>query len=231
MPFGRILVGVDGTDQGLVACRQVARLAEESALIEAVTVVNLAEVVLVGPDAPRVAGELRQEAESALDQALAILGDRAERRLLQGLPAPELRAEVDRTHATLLAIGTHGHSRASEIVLGGTAGELLHEARCSVLVARATDDEQLFPRSVVAGTDGSAHGDAAVAVAEGVAGRFGAELRVLTSLQHAVAALVEAARDTDLLIVGSRGLHGLRALGSVSERVAHQAGCSVLVVR
>jgi nucleotide-binding universal stress UspA family protein len=31
--------------------------------------------------------------------------------------------------------------------------------------------------------------------------------------------------------MGSRGLHGLRSLGSVSERVAHDAGCSVLVVR
>ena len=31
--------------------------------------------------------------------------------------------------------------------------------------------------------------------------------------------------------VGSRRLHGLKALGSVSERVTHQALCSVLVVR
>jgi nucleotide-binding universal stress UspA family protein len=46
-----------------------------------------------------------------------------------------------------------------------------------------------------------------------------------------VAALVAAAADADLLVVGSRGLHGLRALGSVSERVAHQAHSSVLVVR
>ena len=44
-------------------------------------------------------------------------------------------------------------------------------------------------------------------------------------------ALVEASRDADLLVVGNRGLHGLRALGSVAERVAHQAACSVLVVR
>ena len=49
--------------------------------------------------------------------------------------------------------------------------------------------------------------------------------------QHPVVALVEAARDADLLVVGSRGLHGLKALGSVSERVAHDAACSVLVVR
>ena len=34
-----------------------------------------------------------------------------------------------------------------------------------------------------------------------------------------------------LVVLGRRGLHGLKALGSVSERVAHQAKCSVLVVR
>ena len=49
--------------------------------------------------------------------------------------------------------------------------------------------------------------------------------------ERPVDALVAAAADADLLVVGSRGLHGLRALGSVSERVAHRAGCSVLVVR
>ena len=45
-----------------------------------------------------------------------------------------------------------------------------------------------------------------------------------------VPALVERSREADLVVVGSRGLHGLRALGSVSERVAHRADCSVLVV-
>lgn len=34
-----------------------------------------------------------------------------------------------------------------------------------------------------------------------------------------------------LVVLGSRGLHGLRALGSVSERVAHRVPCGVLVVR
>jgi nucleotide-binding universal stress UspA family protein len=34
-----------------------------------------------------------------------------------------------------------------------------------------------------------------------------------------------------LIVVGSRGLTGLKALGSVSEQVAHRASCSVLVVR
>ena len=40
-----------------------------------------------------------------------------------------------------------------------------------------------------------------------------------------------AACGADLLVLGSRGLHGLKSLGSVSERVAHQALCSTLIVR
>jgi nucleotide-binding universal stress UspA family protein len=46
-----------------------------------------------------------------------------------------------------------------------------------------------------------------------------------------VDALVEVSPSADLIVMGSRGLHGLSALGSVSERVAHRAACSVLVVR
>jgi nucleotide-binding universal stress UspA family protein len=45
-----------------------------------------------------------------------------------------------------------------------------------------------------------------------------------------VTALVEHSRTVDLVVVGSRGVHGLRALGSVSERVAHQAHCTALIV-
>ena len=47
----------------------------------------------------------------------------------------------------------------------------------------------------------------------------------------AVDELAHAAEHADLLVVGSRGLKGLKALGSVSERIGHTAACSVLVVR
>lgn len=45
--------------------------------------------------------------------------------------------------------------------------------------------------------------------------------------------LVEAAGELEasLLVLGSGGKHGVRALGSVSEQVAHHARCSVLVAR
>ena len=44
-------------------------------------------------------------------------------------------------------------------------------------------------------------------------------------------ALLRASTEADLLVVGSRGRHGLAALGSVGQRLAHQAGCSVLILR
>ena len=44
-----------------------------------------------------------------------------------------------------------------------------------------------------------------------------------------VPALTAASADADLLVLGSRGLHGLKSLGSVSERVAHRAAGSVLI--
>ncbi|HET7855683.1 MAG TPA: universal stress protein [Gaiellaceae bacterium] len=45
-------------------------------------------------------------------------------------------------------------------------------------------------------------------------------------------ALVQAAREGDLLVVGSRGLGGFRGLllGSVGQQVAHHAPCPVVIV-
>lgn len=249
--FDRILVGVDGTPESLDACRQAATLAEPQTAIEA------AVSLLFPPETARALGvqdvfdRLEHTAGSALAAAAGILGPNAELRRLQGFTVDALLEEARRIQATLLAIGTHGHTRIEEMVFGGVMGELLHRSPCAVLVARPVPDLTTFPREIVVGIDGSDGAERAFAVAGRLATRRHSTLRSVVALggkrvnlarvvrRHRrvqeltaapVPALVEAATCADLLVVGSRGLHGVRALGSVSERVAHEAGCSVLVV-
>ena len=171
--------------------------------------------------------------------------------LLRGTPVAKLLEELERDEDTLISIGSSGTGRLLGIVEGAVATELIHRAPSSVLVARQAKDG--FPRRIVVGVDGSVESAAAYAVARYLAERFDAELHPLvawggkganerlvaaiTDGEHEdrheapARALTDAAERADLVVVGSRGLHGLRALGSVSERVAHDASCSTLVVR
>ena len=61
---------------------------------------------------------------------------------------------------------------------------------------------------------------------------FGACRVVAGAASHAIVAVCEELQP-DLLVVGTRGLTGIRRvlLGSVAEAVAHRAPCSVLIVR
>ena len=157
-----------------------------------------------------------------------------------------------RAHDTLVAVGSHGQNRAAGILAGSTTTELVHRAPCSVLVARA-GAEPWFPRRIVVGVDGSPNSALAYAAARHLCARVDGDLSVVVAEDDdridlgavsliagdgfhvidddPVTVLTAAGADADLLVLGSRGLHGLKALGSVSERVAHRAACSTLIVR
>jgi nucleotide-binding universal stress UspA family protein len=171
-----------------------------------------------------------------------------------------LRAAAD---ADVLVVGSHGHSRAGGIALGGVTTNAIHRAACPVLVVR-----QGFPvlhGPLLVATDGSAQSESACALAGALGTRFelpvaliyvddggdesihrviarqtvslteatGREPSVIAERGDPVDAIVHAAAATEssVVVVGSRGLAGVRALASVSERVAHRAPCSVLVAR
>jgi nucleotide-binding universal stress UspA family protein len=248
--FDRILCGVDGTPEALDAARQAERLLSPEGSLRLAVVAELNTAVHVGWATSHVWEEIDAAARAALHRAINEV-ESASTCLLAGDAVPSLLDEIEASEATLVAVGPRGHSRAAGMLLGGVAAELLHKAPCSVLLARPPRFGE-FPSSIVVGVDGSPQSLAAAAVAESLAERFGSEYLLVAATGgkgvepeqiqalspyfvadpgRPVAALAELSKEADLLVVGSRGLHGPAALGSVSERVGHRAACSVLVVR
>jgi nucleotide-binding universal stress UspA family protein len=252
--FGRILVGVDGSPESVEAARQAARLsAGELTLLAAW---RLPPPTTGGLGAPSGYAEVDEEpyrkaASDAAEEARRVLGNgQPVVKVVRAVAWEALLDEVEDADRSLVAVGSHGQSRMRGIVLGSTTTELVHKAPCPVLVVRPASND--FPRRIVVGVDGSAESARAYAIAEHLASRFRADLwpvvagggdgfdkqrvreivgRYEELPDDPVRALVAAAADADLVVVGSRGLHGLKSLGSVSERVAHDARCSTLVVR
>lgn len=249
--FTKVVCGVDRSPESLEAVKQALRLAPGDAELTLVSVSESHLAVHTGLSAPEWTRRLNEDARAALEEASEI-ADEAETILLRGRAADTFVRALADQGATLAAVGSHEFSRTAGMLIGSVATRTLHEAPCSVFVARAADWP--WPRSIVIGLDGSDGSFAAAVVAHDVAARTGSAVRLvvargaspsdiateaLTKYGHdlsfsdakPVSALLEAARDADLLVVGSRGVTGLRALGSVSERVAHRAPCSLLVVR
>lgn len=255
--FNRILVGIDGSQQALEAARQAALLQDVDGQLTLFSSWDVPPPIAGGPQtASRY--EFDEELQRATAE-IALVAAReyvapfsvSTGMLIRGTPVARLLEEIERGEHTLIAIGSSGTGRLLGIVEGAVATEIVHRAPCSVLVGRQADTE--FPKRIVVGIDGSIESAAAYAAARYLAERFDADLHALvawggngvnarlvatiTDGEHddqaeaPAVALTQAAKAADLVVVGSRGLHGVRALGSVSERVTHTASCSTLVVR
>jgi nucleotide-binding universal stress UspA family protein len=226
--LGHVLVGVDGSEESFAAVELVAQL--EPVAIELVSVWSEDPPPVVVPRGSVLvheAARARRRAELALTAAEALVPG-ARTLSVEGYPWQALLRRIRDGGHTLVAVGGRRESRALGMFEASVTTELLHKAPCSVLVARPGSGPI---RRIVVGLDGSREAERARAAAALLASRVDAELVELTASEEPVEALVEAAAGADLLVVGSRGLHGLRSLGSVSERVAHRAPCSTLVVR
>jgi nucleotide-binding universal stress UspA family protein len=259
--FDRILCGVDGTDESRDAVSQVARLAPETSRVILCSVWNSGASVALGwsPPITRTASFPRDEIEAAVKAVRPLLPASVvvETSVVEGPPGPMVLTEAARHSATLVAVGSHDRKRLSGMFLGSVATQVLHEAPCPVLVARPPSAER-FPATIMVAVDGSEASAHAIHTAAEIARRLGAELEAVVATgggtspnRDAIRNALDAAAgadvplrtdpdppaealtrlEPDLLVMGSRGLHGVRALGSVSERVAHDARCSVLVVR
>lgn len=201
------------------------------------------------------AREVLERARSWAVEAGELDTGQVETRLVPGPKAKGLLEVASDSQATLVSVGIHGRSRLAGAIRGSVASHALHSSPCAVLIARETGPTTDFPRSLACGVDGSPDARRAVDIAHELAERFKCPARYVAAEDGRDVKFSEAARQTpaprdleieqgspvdvlltasattDLLVLGSRGLGGARAIGSVSERVAHDADCSVLLVR
>ena len=161
-------------------------------------------------------------------------GGDARRRRVARPPAPDRDPARERRRpasARRAVLGADGAGAAERSIPGHGHGGRRRLDR--VGPARSTSAADIAHRlgaelEAVVATGGQAEVDigAVRSVLDAVGGP---EIPLREDPQPPVDALTRVAPD--LLVVGSRGLQGVRSLGSVSERVAHEARCSVLVVR
>ena len=256
--LSHVVCGIDGSPEAEEAARKAAALMPETGRLHLVTAIAPGIVEQFAPhaDAKRLRQEHRAASLAALKRAseAAMSVGHVIKVIHEGSTATVLEDEAELMSADCVVLGGADHGRAAGVLLGSVATRLLHHSPCSVLIARAVT-AQPFPVSIAVGVDTSEPSLAALEVGAQLAGRCGVPLRVLHVTGHGVpvdwsridvhGAEVEEIRETrsptvgltanvgraDLLIVGSRGLTGLRALGSVSEDVVHRSPSSVLVVR
>ena len=224
--FSRVLVGVDVTPES--RCTQAGGAVEGAGRNDhlpcgmelAVPVVTPTTVM---PSREADDREARSVAEETVRSAQAFIPS-AESMVVHGSAGHALIDAAAHERSTLIAVGSHGQRRAEGILLGSTATLLLHDAPCSVLLARET--AHLTPR-VVVGVDGSPESAAAYSVARYLAGRFDADVTVVVAEgkklidpaaisqivgdgfhvvpDEPVHALTAASAGADLLALGSRG--------------------------
>jgi nucleotide-binding universal stress UspA family protein len=133
-----IVVGVDGSDGGRRALRwAINEAVHTGATVEAVTAwhwdgVEVPHVVATNPwEESRRAEEIsKHEVESALTEAGADVP--ITREVVQGPPAAILANAARR--AALLILGSHGHGRMHQAVLGSVSEECIRRANCPVVV-------------------------------------------------------------------------------------------------
>lgn len=125
-------------------------------------------------------------------------------------PAWALIKRGDEWGAELMVLGAHGHGALETILIGSVPEMILHEARCSVRIARPNLSRPDAPVRMVLGMDGSPGAQAACRAIVGRGWPTGSKVRIVSVVDHrlsvadvSVTQLVESAAN-DLTRAGLR---------------------------
>ena len=73
-----------------------------------------------------------------------------------GTVASQLLGKADEWKPDLIVVGSHGRSLLGRVLLGSVSQKVLHEANCSVRIARGARHDGTRPARIIIGIDGSA---------------------------------------------------------------------------
>jgi nucleotide-binding universal stress UspA family protein len=246
--FERVVVGIDSTDESLVAAAQASVLREPGGMLVLLAAVERRHASHAGLFAATAEDHIRAGTSTELERARELV-DADEAVLKSGSLVPLLRAECEGRDATLIAVGARPHRRLAAATFGGHDVEALHDVPCSVLIARPGWGPT-HPQRVVVGVDGSPEARRAEAVARSLVARLRCELVPVIALGTDIDptvlrgerndalvhpgslldAVVATATQRTLVVVGRAAGRGRRWGGHLAEQVVYGARCSVLVL-
>lgn len=138
----KILAPVDGSTYSAKAFEQAVLIAKGTgASVTAVQVIETPPTVYVGSQKVLndAMAKYRSESAKVLDECRAVaekLGFAIETAILEGEPAASIVAFSEKGGFDLIVMGSRGHSKLKEMVLGSTSNTVLHKAKCSVLIVK-----------------------------------------------------------------------------------------------
>jgi nucleotide-binding universal stress UspA family protein len=255
----RVLCGIDGTSADADAVRQAATMAGAEGQLELVAVcvtgggakdnrkltADQAEEALeraqaiateVGtPTSTRVvdnADDWEGLAGAIADRDLLVLGDHPHSRV-SGIVHGSTSTRALHDSAIPVLIARPGADDFPRRILLATNGSTAsnHAATFTASIARAHSSAVTL--LTIDHVEIRERKHALIEEGAELARACGAEPEIVLRSGDADEEIVAAVRQLEpsLLVLGSGGKHGLRTLGSVSEKVAHNAPCSVLVVK
>ncbi len=101
-----------------------------------------------------------------------LLGWAVKAEVCAGSPASVIIEKADEWKPNLIVLGAHRRSALGRLFFGSVSQEVLHEANCSVRVAREPEDETRRPVRLLVGFDGSSKRERGCARADFATGRM-----------------------------------------------------------